>query len=182
MGELYTDTKSEIKRILFTEQEIRKKVAETGRELSERYAGKPLLLVSILNGAFIFLADLCRAVTIPCEIAFMCARSYYDGTDSCGEVTITKDISQDISGCHVVIVEDIIDTGRTLAAVTEQLKKRRPLSLEVITLLDKPSRREVEFSADKALFTIPDYFVVGYGLDCGEKYRNLPYLAEYSAE
>ncbi len=182
MGELYTDTKSEIRRILFTEQEIRKKVAETGRELSERYAGKPLLLVSILNGAFIFLADLCRAVTIPCEIAFMCARSYYNGTDSCGEVTITKDISQDISGCHVVIVEDIIDTGRTLAAVTEQLKKRRPLSLEVITLLDKPSRREVEFSADKALFTIPDYFVVGYGLDCGEKYRNLPYLAEYSAE
>ncbi len=182
MGELYTDTKSEIKRILFTEQEVRKKVAETGRELSERYAGKPLLLVSILNGAFIFLADLCRAVTIPCEIAFMCARSYYNGTDSCGEVTITKDISQDISGCHVVIVEDIIDTGRTLAAVTEQLKKRRPLSLEVITLLDKPSRREVEFSADKALFTIPDYFVVGYGLDCGEKYRNLPYLAEYSAE
>ncbi len=182
MGELYTDTKSEIKRILFTEQEVRKKVAETGRELSERYAGKPLLLVSILNGAFIFLADLCRAVTIPCEIAFMCARSYYDGMSSCGEVTITKDISQDISGCHVVIVEDIIDTGRTLAAVTEQLKKRRPLSLEVITLLDKPSRREVEFSADKALFTIPDYFVVGYGLDCGEKYRNLPYLAEYSAE
>ncbi len=182
MGELYTDTKSEIKRILFTEQEIRKKVAETGRELSERYAGKPLLLVSILNGAFIFMADLCRAVTIPCEIAFMCARSYYDGMNSCGEVTITKDISQDISGCHVVIVEDIIDTGRTLAAVTEQLKKRRPLSLEVITLLDKPSRREVEFSADKALFTIPDYFVVGYGLDCGEKYRNLPYLAEYSAE
>ncbi len=182
MGELYTDTKSDIRRILFTEQEIRKKVVETGRELSERYAGKPLLLVSILNGAFIFMADLCRAVTIPCEIAFMCARSYYGGTDSCGEVTITKDISQDISGCHVVIVEDIIDTGRTLAAVTEQLKKRRPLSLEVITLLDKPSRREVKFSADKALFTIPDYFVVGYGLDCGEKYRNLPYLAEYSAE
>lgn len=174
--------KNDIRRILFTEQEIRKKVAETGREISERYAGKPLLLVSILNGAFIFMADLCRAVTIPCEIAFMCAKSYYDGTDSCGEVTITKDISQDISGCHVIIVEDIIDTGRTLAAVTEQLKKRRPLSLEVITLLDKPSRREVEFTADKALFTIPDYFVVGYGLDCGEKYRNLPYLAEYSAE
>lgn len=182
MGELHTDTKSEIKRILFTEQEIRKKVAETGRELSERYAGKPLLLVSILNGAFIFMADLCRAVTIPCEIAFMCAKSYYNGTDTSGEVTITKDISQDISGCHVIIVEDIIDTGRTLAAVTELLKKRRPLSLEVVTLLDKPSRREVEFTADKALFTIPDYFVVGYGLDCGEKYRNLPYLAEYSAE
>ena len=101
---------------------------------------------------------------------------------SSGEVTITKDLTQDISGYHVVILEDIIDTGRTLKAVVELLKKRDPLSLEVITLLDKPSRRAVEFEADKALFTIPDYFVIGYGLDCGEKYRNLPYIAEYSAD
>ena len=182
MSAVHSDMKSNIKRVLFTEQEIREKIAETGKEISEKYDGKPLLLVSILNGAFIFMADLCRAVTIPCEIAFMCAKSYYAGTESCGEVTITKDIAQDISGFHVVIVEDIIDTGRTLAAIVELLKKRSPLSLEVVTLLDKPSRRVVDFNADKALFTIPDYFVVGYGLDCGEKYRNLPYIAEYSAE
>ena len=182
MEEIHSDMKSNIKRVLFTEQQIHEKIAEAGRELSEKYAGKPLLLVSILNGAFIFMADFCRAVTVPCEIAFMCAKSYYAGTQSCGEVTITKDISQDISGFHVVIVEDIIDTGRTLAAVVELLKKRSPLSLEVVTLLDKPSRRVVDFEPDKALFTIPDYFVVGYGLDCGEKYRNLPYIAEYSAD
>ena len=182
MGEIHSNMQKHIKRILFTEQEIREKIAEAGREISDKYAGKPLLLVSILNGAFIFMADFCRAVTIPCEIAFMCAKSYYAGTESCGEVTITKDITQDISGFHVVIVEDIIDTGRTLAAVVAQLKKRDPLSLEVVTLLDKPSRRVVEFDPDMALFTIPDYFVVGYGLDCGEKYRNLPYIAEYSAD
>ena len=182
MEEIHSDMKSNIKRVLFTEQQIHEKIAEAGRELSEKYAGKPLLLVSILNGAFIFMADFCRAVTVPCEIAFMCAKSYYAGTQSCGEVTITKDISQDISGFHVVIVEDIIDTGRTLAAVVELLKKRSPLSLEVVTLLDKPSRRVVDFEPNKALFTIPDYFVVGYGLDCGEKYRNLPYIAEYSAD
>lgn len=171
-----------INRVIFTEAEIKERIAEAGRMISEKYAGKPLLLVSILNGAFIFMADLCRAVTIPCEVGFMCARSYYDGTVSSGEVTITKDLSQDISGYHVVIAEDIIDTGRTLAAIVEKLRERRPLSLEVITLLDKPSRRVVDFKADMSLFTIPDYFVVGYGLDCGEKYRNLPYIAEYRAD
>ena len=171
-----------IKRVIFTEEEIKARIAEVAKAVSAEYAGKPLLLVSVLNGAFIFMADFCRALTIPCEVAFMCAKSYYSGTESSGEVTITKDITQDISGYHVIIVEDIIDTGRTLAAIAEQLKKRRPLSLEVITLLDKPSRRVVDFKADRSLFTIPDYFVIGYGLDCGEKYRNLPYIAEYSAD
>lgn len=171
-----------IKRIIFSEEQIKARIGEIGAELSRDYEGKPLLLVSILNGAFIFMADLCRAVTVPCEIAFMCAKSYYSGTESCGDVTITKDITQDISGYHVVIVEDIIDTGRTLSAVVELLKKRDPLSLEVVTLLDKPSRRVVDFKADRTLFTIPDYFVIGYGLDCGEKYRNLPYIAEYCAD
>lgn len=173
------DLTKNIKRVIFTEEEIKARIAEAGREISEKYAGKPLLLISILNGAFVFMADLCRAVTIPCEIGFMCAKSYYDGTVSSGEVTITKDITQDLRDYHVIIVEDIIDTGRTLAAVVEKLKQRNPLSLEVVTLLDKPSRRVVNFNADKSLFTIPDYFVIGYGLDCGEKYRNLPYIAEY---
>mgnify|MGYP000059489526 FL=1 len=177
-----SDLTKNIKRVIFTEEEIKARVAEVGREVSEKYQGKPLLLVSILNGAFIFMADFCRAVKIPCEVGFMCAKSYYEGTESCGEVTITKDITQDISGYHVIIVEDIIDTGRTLKAVVEKLKTRNPLSLEVITLLDKPSRRVVDFKADTTLFTIPDYFVIGYGLDCGEKYRNLPYIAEYSAD
>ncbi len=173
------DLTKNIKRVIFTEEEIKARIAEAGREISEKYAGKPLLLISILNGAFVFMADLCRAVTIPCEIGFMCAKSYYNGTVSSGEVTITKDITQDLRDYHVIIVEDIIDTGRTLAAVVEKLKQRSPLSLEVVTLLDKPSRRVVDFKADKSLFTIPDYFVIGYGLDCGEKYRNLPYIAEY---
>lgn len=177
-----SDLTKNIKRVIFTEEEIKARVAEVGGEVSEKYQGKPLLLVSILNGAFIFMADFCRAVKIPCEVGFMCAKSYYEGTESCGEVTITKDITQDISGYHVIIVEDIIDTGRTLKAVVEKLKTRNPLSLEVVTLLDKPSRRVVDFKADTTLFTIPDYFVIGYGLDCGEKYRNLPYIAEYSAD
>lgn len=168
-----------IKRVLITEDEIKEKIRQTGELLSREYEGKPLLLVSVLSGSFVFMSDLCRAVTIPCEIAFMCAKSYYDGTDSCGEVTITMDITQDISKYHVVIAEDIIDTGRTLSLITKKLLERKPLSLKVVTLLDKPERRVVDFSADISLFEIPDHFVVGYGLDCGEAYRNLPYIAEY---
>ena len=132
-----------------------------------------------MKGAFVFMADLCRAVSVPCEIGFMCAKSYYSGTVSTGNVKITMDLDQDISKYHVVIVEDIIDTGRTLNDVVKILKERNPVSLHVITLLDKPSRRLVDFTADMVLFTIPDHFVIGYGLDCGEHYRNLPYIAEY---
>jgi hypoxanthine phosphoribosyltransferase len=112
----------------------------------------------------------------------MCAKSYYSGTVSSGAVKITMDLEQDISKYHVIIVEDIIDTGRTLNDVVKLLKARNPLSLKVITLLDKPSRRLVEFKADISLFTIPDYFVIGYGLDCAEQYRNLPYIAEYQEQ
>ena len=127
-------------------------------------------------------ADICRAVTVPCEIGFMCAKSYYNGTSSSGIVKITMDLDQDISKYHVIIVEDIIDTGRTLSDVIKLLKARAPLSLKVVTLLDKPDRRLVDFKADVSLFTIPDYFVIGYGLDCAEIYRNLPYIAEYDAD
>lgn len=171
---------SKIKRVIISEEEIKEKIAEAGKYIDSLYDGRPILLVSILNGAFVFMADLCRAVTVPCEIAFMCAKSYYKGTVSSGIVNITMDIEQDISGYHVIIVEDIIDTGRTLFDVTKLLRARNPLSLRVITLLDKPSRRLVEFEPDMALFEIPDYFVIGYGLDCGEYYRNLPYIAEYA--
>ncbi len=171
-----------IKRVMITEAEIQEAIKKAGKYIDDLYDGRPILLVSILKGAFVFMADLCRAVTVPCEIGFMCAKSYYSGTVSTGAVKITMDLDQDISNYHVVIVEDIIDTGRTLKDVVALLKARNPLSLKVVTLLDKPSRRKVEFEADKVLFTIPDYFVIGYGLDCGEHYRNLPYIAEYNTD
>lgn len=169
-----------IKRIIISEEEIAAAIKKAGKQISDSYDGRPILLVSILKGAFVFMADLCRAITVPCEIAFMCAKSYYKGTTSSGIVKITMDLEQDISQYHVIIVEDIIDTGRTLNDIVKLLKARNPLSLKVITLLDKPERRLVEFDADITLFTIPDYFVIGYGLDCGEYFRNLPYIAEYN--
>lgn len=170
-----------IGKTVVSEEEIRNKITEAGKIISEKYRGKPLLLVSILKGAFIFLADLCRAIDIPCEIGFMCAQSYYSGTDSSGIVNITMDLEQDVSRYHVVIVEDIIDTGRTLSDVKKLLSARKPLSLEVVTLLDKPERRVVPLETDMSLFTVPDLFLVGYGLDCGEQFRNLPYIAEYKS-
>ncbi len=171
-----------INRVLVTEDEIKEAIAKAGKEISDSYDGRPILLVSILKGAFVFMADLCRQITVPCEIGFMAAKSYYEGTVSAGEVKITMDLAQDVSKYHVIIVEDIIDTGRTLKDVVALLRARNPLSLKVVTLLDKPSRRVVDFKADKALFTIPDYFVIGYGLDCGEYYRNLPYIAEFKED
>ena len=151
-----------IKRVVITKEEIDEAIKKAGKAISDSYDGRPILLVSILNGAFVFMADLCRAITVPC-----------------GKVNITMDITQDISKYHVIIVEDIIDTGRTLKVICDRLKERNPLSIKVVTLLDKPERRLVDFKADMSLFTIPDYFVIGYGLDCGEYFRNLPYIAEY---
>ncbi len=171
---------SRIKRILVSAEEIEAAIRKAGEEISKIYDGTPILLVSILKGAFVFMADLCRAVTVPCEVGFMCAKSYYEGTVSSGVVKITMDLEQDVSKYHVVIVEDIIDTGRTLNDIVKLLKSRNPRSLRVVTLLDKPSRRLVDFEADISLFTIPDHFVIGYGLDCGEHFRNLPYIAEYT--
>ena len=176
------DYNARIKRVLITEEQIKTAIAKAGKQIAEIYDGRPILLVSVLKGAFVFMADLCRAIDAPCEIGFMCAKSYYKGTVSSGVVQITMDLEQDVSNYHVVIVEDIIDTGRTLRDVVNLLKARNPLSLRVITLLDKPDRRLVDFKADISLFTIPDHFVIGYGLDCGEYFRNLPYIAEYSED
>ena len=173
------DFNSKIKRVLISEEEIREATKKLGKEISDSYDGRPILLVSILKGAFVFMADLMREITVPCEIGFMCAKSYYSGTVSTGAVKITMDLEQDISNYHVIVVEDIIDTGRTLNDVCNLLKARNPISFKVVTLLDKPSRRKVDFKADVSLFTIPDRFVIGYGLDCAEEYRNLPYIAEY---
>lgn len=184
MRNLYEKEQHEagIKRVLITKEEIDAAIVRAGKMIDGLYDGRPILLVSILKGAFVFMADLCRVVSVPCEIGFMCAKSYYQGTVSSGVVKITMDLEQDISHFHVVIVEDIIDTGRTLNDIVNMLKTRNPLSLHVVALLDKPSRRLVDFKADLALFTIPDHFVIGYGLDCAEYYRNLPYIAEYSEE
>ncbi len=176
------DYQKKIKRVIISEAEIKSKMKEAGKYIDSIYDGKPILLVSILKGAFVFMADLAREVTVPCEIGFMAAKSYFEGTESSGNVEITMDLKQDISKYHVVIVEDIIDTGRTIFALLKQLKVREPLSLRVVTLLDKPERRVVDLKADYSLFTIPDYFVIGYGLDYGEYYRNLPYIAEFSQE
>ena len=176
-----TEYNKGIKRILISADEIREAIKKAGKTISDSYDGRPILLVSILKGAFVFLADLAREITVPCEIGFMVAKSY-QGTDSTGVVNITMDLEQDVSGYHVIIVEDIIDTGRTLKDIVHILKARNPISLRVVTLLDKPSRRKVAFDADISLFTIPDHFVIGYGLDCDEIYRNLPYIAEYNTE
>ena len=178
-GNSIEEYNSKIKRVLISKEEIAEAVAKAGKEIDKIYDGRPILLVSILKGAFVFMADICRAVSVPCEIGFMCAKSYYDGTVSTGKVTITMDLECDVKDYHVVIIEDIIDTGRTLSEVVAILNERNPLSMHVVTLLDKPSRRVVDFKADISLFTIPDHFVIGYGLDCGEYYRNLPYIAEY---
>ncbi len=172
--------KSKIKRVIISEEQIREEIKKAGALRDSIYEGSPILLVSILKGSFIFMADICRAVTVPCEIAFMAAKSYFEGTVSTGHVEITMDLKHDISKYHVVIIEDIIDTGRTLNEIIKILNVRNPLSLKVITLLDKPDRRVVDLKADYSLFTIPDYFVIGYGLDYGEFYRNLPYIAEFA--
>jgi hypoxanthine phosphoribosyltransferase len=166
-----------IKKILINENQIAEEIKKAGKYIDDIYDGRPILLVSILKGSFVFMADLARAVSVPCEIGFMCAKSYYNGTQSSGIVNITMDLDKDVKDYHLVIVEDIIDTGRTLNDVVKLLKARNPISLTVVTLLDKPERRVVDFKPDYALFTIPDEFVIGYGLDFGEFYRNLPYIA-----
>lgn len=169
-----------IGKILISEQEIQTEIKKAGQKIAELYDGRPILLVGILKGSFVFMADLCRAINAPCEVAFMCAKSYFSGTESTGTVNIVMDLDRDVSKYHVVIAEDIIDTGRTLKHLYQMIKDRNPISLTVVTLLDKKERRVVEFTPDMSLFDIPDYFVIGYGLDCDEKYRNLPYIAEFN--
>ena len=169
---------SKIKRVLFTQEEIKAALKKAGDFINSLYDGKPILLVSVLKGSYVFMADLSREITVPCEIGFMCVKSYFEGTSSSGEVNIVMDLDKDITEYHVVIAEDIVDTGRTL----KKLVEIHPLSLHVITLLDKPDRRVVEMKADLSLFVIPDHFVIGYGLDAAEYYRTLPYIAEYNED
>ena len=167
----------DIDHILVSEEALKAKVTELGAQISRDYAGKQLLLVSILKGGVVFMADLMRAVTIPCAIDFMVVSSYGgSNTMSTGLVKIIKDLDADLSGKDVLIVEDILDTGITLSHLMPMLKMRNPNSVRLCTILSKPSRRQAQIEPDYLGFEVPDEFVVGYGLDYAEKYRNLPYV------
>jgi hypoxanthine phosphoribosyltransferase len=166
----------DIDRVLLTEDEIQQRVAELGEQLSQDYAGKDLVIVCILKGALHFMADLTRKISIPVDMDFMAISSYGASTKSSGEVRILQDLDAAIANRHVLIVEDIVDSGLTLKYLVDNLSSRRPASLKIATLLDKPARRVVPISPDYNGFLIPDEFVVGYGLDYAEKYRNLPFI------
>ena len=165
----------DIERVLISEEEIETHVAGIGKKISEDFRDKDPIFVGVLKGCFIFMADLMRHVDIRCSMDFM-AVSSYSGTSSTGAVKINKDLSQDIEGRHVIIVEDILDSGVTLSYLKRYLQGRRPASVTIVTLLDKPARRKADIYADYSCFDVPDAFVVGYGLDYNERYRNLPYI------
>lgn len=173
---------SDIGEILLTRQQILEKTAELGHKITEDYRGTNPLLICILKGGLMFLADLMREIQLPVEIDFMAVSSYGDSTESSGVVRILMDLERNIQGRHVLIVEDIIDTGRTLSYIIENLRTRGPASIRVCTLLNKPARRELDIPLDYVGFDIPDEFVVGYGLDYGEIYRNLPFLGVLKPE
>ena len=167
---------NDIREILFTEEEIRQIVQDMGAKISRDYEGKNLLMVSVLKGSVVFMADLMRAVTVPCRIDFMSVSSYGSGVKTSGVVKIIKDLDIPLSGYDVLIVEDTLDSGMTLSYLLEILKSRGPRSIRLCTLFDKPDRRKADVTADYTGAVVPDEFVVGYGLDYDEKYRNLPYL------
>ena len=170
-----------IERVLISREEIERHVAEIGRKISEDYAGKDPIFVGVLKGCFIFMADLMRHVSIDCSMDFM-AVSSYNGTNSTGAVKINKDLSQDVGGRHLILVEDILDSGVTLNYLKNYLQVRAPASISIATLLDKPARRRADIHADYSCFEVPDAFVVGYGLDYNERYRNLPYIGVLKPE
>jgi hypoxanthine phosphoribosyltransferase len=162
--------------VLIGEERLQARIHELGDELSADYAGREVLLVGVLKGAVFFMADLMRSLTIPCEIDFMAISSYGASTDSSGVVRILKDLDINIEGRHVLVVEDIVDSGLTLSYLMRNLESREPASLEVCALLTKPSRREIDVPVRYIGFEIPNKFVIGYGLDFAERYRNLPYV------
>jgi hypoxanthine phosphoribosyltransferase len=168
--------------VLITSEEIREKTAELARRITADYEGKDLLLVCVLKGGLMFLADLMREIRLPLEIDFMAVSSYGDGTESSGVVRILMDLETNIQGRNVLIVEDIIDTGRTLNYIIQNLRTRRPASLKICTLLNKPARRILDIPVDYVGFVIPDRFVIGYGLDYGEIYRSLPFVGVLKPE
>ncbi len=170
------DMRQDIESVLFTEEQIAEIVQRIGQEISRDYAGKNLLLVSVLKGSVVFMADLMRAITIPARIDFMATSSYGAGVKTSGVVKILKDLDLELAGYDIVIVEDILDSGKTLSYLTELLQSRGPASIRICTLFDKPERREVDVTPTYVGSQIPDAFIVGYGLDFDEKYRNLPFV------
>lgn len=163
-------------KVLVPEEEVDRKIAELGKKISEDYAGKEVHLICILKGGVFFMCELAKRITVPVSMDFMSVSSYGDGTASSGIVRIVKDLDENLEGKDVIIVEDIIDSGHTLYHLMEVLQKRNPKSMKLCTLLDKPERRVKDVKVDYVGFNIPDEFVVGYGLDYAQKYRNLPYI------
>ncbi len=172
----------DIQSTLISRERLQERIREMGAEITRDFRDQPPIMVCILKGAFVFFADLIRCVDLPIRIDFMAASSYFSGTESSGEVHVTKDLPLDITGKNIMLVEDIIDSGRTLAYLKRLLLSRNARSVTVTTLLDKPSRRVVDLKPDYCGFTIPDSFVIGYGLDYAEKYRNLPEIGILSPD
>ena len=172
MAELHDD----ILEILLSEEKIHARVRELGAQITKDYAGKTPFFLGVLKGCYVFMADLTRCIDLPCSMDFMAVSSYGGGTSTTGAVRITKDLSRDIEGKDVIIVEDILDSGVTLSYLKTYLANRKPASIRIVTLLDKPARRRADIKADYCGFAVPDEFVVGYGLDYAESYRNLPYI------
>ena len=166
----------DIERVLLSEEQLRQRVRELGEEISKEYAGKEILMIGVLRGAVMFMADLARAITVPVMIDFMAVSSYGTSTSSSGIVRILKDLDEEVAGKHVLIVEDIIDSGLTLSYLVDNIKSRQPASVRICTLLNKPERRKVDLEVNYNGFAVPDEFVVGYGLDYAEKYRNVPFI------
>jgi hypoxanthine phosphoribosyltransferase len=181
-GGMNVSIEKDIAAILIGTEELQAKVAELGRQISEDYRGRNPLLICLLRGAVVFLSDLIRATDIPLEMDFMAISSYGDSTESSGVVRLMMDLKSNITGRNVLIVEDIVDTGRTLAYILDNLRTRRPADVKVCALLSKPSRREAPVEVDYLGFEIPDKFVVGYGLDYAENYRNLPFIGVLKPE
>lgn len=163
-------------RVLITEDDVDKKIGEIGKKISEEYAGKNVHLICVLKGGVFFMCELAKRITVPVSMDFMSVSSYGSGTESSGSIKMIKDLDESIEGKDVIIVEDIIYSGRTLSKLVELLKTRKPKSMKICTLLDKPDRRVVDVHVDYTCFNIPDEFVVGYGLDYDQRYRNLPYI------
>lgn len=172
----------DIQKILIDQEALKARVAELGKQISADYAGKEPLLVSVLRGSYIFMADLTRSIDCFCRVDFMAVSSYGAGTVSSGQVNIIKDLSDSIEGKDVIVVEDILDSGNTLSYLIQVLKARHPASIRLATLLDKPSRRTKPITADYVGFEVPDEFVVGYGLDYAQMYRNVPYIGVLKPE
>jgi len=175
-----TELERSVGEVLIEEAALKARIVELGEEISTFYEGRDLLLIGVLKGAVFFMADLMRHLTVPCEVDFMAISSYGAATDSSGVVRILKDLDINIEGRHVLVVEDIIDSGLTLSYLIRTLESREPVSLEVVALMTKPARREIDVPVRWTGFEIPNRFVIGYGLDFAEKYRNLPYVGVLS--